>query len=99
MIVAVGSNAIMMFGYILAVLFCIGDYDAVSMASVPILEVYYQATKSKTAATVLLVMQMSMILIALFNCLASVSRLIWAFAKDNGLPYSNFLTKVSAATL
>lgn len=96
MIVSVASNALMMFGYLLAVLFCIGSYDAVSVAEVPILKVYYQATSFKAVATILVFFQMSIVLVALFNCLASVSRLLWGFARDKGLPYSDFFAQVSA---
>lgn len=41
-----------MFGYVLALLFSDGDYDAVKAFPLPILEVYLQAVKSQTAATI-----------------------------------------------
>lgn len=94
MLYSVSFNAILMFAYILAVLFCVGDYEAVKASPLPILEVYLQATKSLTVATVLVVVQAAINLLALFNCLASVSRLIWAFARDNGLPFSNFFSYI-----
>jgi len=31
----------------------------------------------------------------LFGCMASVSRLIWAFSRDHGLPFSGVLSKIS----
>jgi choline transport protein len=31
----------------------------------------------------------------LFGCMASVSRLIWAFSRDHGLPFSGFFSKIS----
>lgn len=99
MITAVLLNSVMMFAYVLAVLFFIGDHDAVTAARMPILEVYYQATQSKAAATIMVLMQTSILVLALFNCTASVSRLTWAFAKDKGLPFSEFFSKVSSSSL
>lgn len=99
MLYSVSFNAVLMFAYILAVLFCVGNYEAVKASPLPILEVYLQATKSLTVATVLVVIQAAINLLALFNCLASVSRLIWAFARDNGLPFSNFFSYVSSQHL
>lgn len=95
MITAVLLNSVMMFAYVITVLFCIGDFEAVSQARLPILEVYYQATHSKVAATIMVLMQTSILVLALFNCTASVSRLTWAFAKDKGLPFSDFFAYVS----
>lgn len=49
-------NAILLFGFIIAVLFCIGDFVKVVEWPLPILEIYYQATKSKAVSTVLVMM-------------------------------------------
>lgn len=88
-------NAVMLFSFCVALLFCMGDYETVTASPLPILEVYYQATKSKTAASVLVVLTACISAIALFNILASVSRLTWAFARDKGLPFSDTFSYVS----
>lgn len=36
----------------------------------------------------------SIVLISTFNIVASVSRLVWAFARDNGLPFARHFTHV-----
>lgn len=84
-------NSIMQWAYIVTLLFCIGDIVAVTNTPthLPIIEVYYEATKSTQATNVLVVMMVLTIFISLFNILASVSRLTWAFAGDNGVPFSN----------
>jgi amino acid transporter len=90
MIIAVTSNSIMQLAFMIAVMFCIGDVDQVinTPTLLPIIEVYYQATKSKAATNILVVMIALILFISLFNIFASVSRLTWAFARDNGLPFS-----------
>jgi choline transport protein len=94
MIFSVVVNAIMQFSYMITVLFCIGDIDRVSSSNLPIIEVYYQATGSKAATNVFLCMFMFSIFVSFFNIFASVSRLVWAFSRDNGLPFSAVFSKV-----
>jgi choline transport protein len=94
MIFSVVANAIMQFLYMITVLFCIGDVDRVSASSLPIIEVYYQATGSKAATNLFICMFMFSILVSFFNIFASVSRLIWAFSRDNGLPFSRVFAKI-----
>jgi amino acid transporter len=96
MIIAVTFNSIMQFAFMVAVMFCIGDVDQVTNTPtlLPIIEVYYQATKSKHATNLLVVMIALILFISLFNIFASVSRLTWAFARDNGLPFSKTFSYV-----
>ncbi|EON66704.1 hypothetical protein W97_05950 [Coniosporium apollinis CBS 100218] len=93
---AVVLNAIMALGFVIAMLFCIGDVDAVTNTPTgyPIIAIYYQATKSKAATNVLVAMISLLQCISLFGVYASVSRLAWTFAKDKGLPFSDFFARV-----
>jgi amino acid transporter len=86
----------MQFAFVICILFTIGDVDKVanSPTGLPIIEVYYQATKSKAAANVLIIMTALPIFLALFNVFASVSRLTWAFARDHGLPFPHIFSAV-----
>jgi amino acid transporter len=97
MVASVVMNAIMQFSFIICLLFTIGDMEKVSNTptALPIIEVYYEATGSKAATNLFVVMIAIIILIAFFNVFASVSRLVWAFSRDNGLPFSSFFSKVS----
>jgi hypothetical protein len=97
MIVSTLSNAIMQWGFIICLLFTIGDIEKVmaSPTGLPIIEVYYQATGSKAATNVLVLMSAFIIFFALFNVFASASRLIWAFARDHGLPFHHIFSAVS----
>lgn len=78
-------------------MYTLGDLDRVTKTptGLPIIEVYYQATKNKHATNLLVVMLEISFFIAQFNVFASVSRLIWSFATDKGLPFSNFFARVS----
>ncbi|KAJ5952461.1 amino acid permease [Penicillium vulpinum] len=89
-------NGVLAFSYLIAILYCMGDYaEAVtSPTGYPIITIAYQATGSKAAACVLMALGMLPGWIALFNGLASVTRLTWAFARDNGLPFSDFFAVV-----
>jgi choline transport protein len=90
------SNAIMQYAFAICLLFTIGDIDKVTntKTGLPLIEVYYLATKSKAATNVLVVATSFVITIAIFNNYASVSRLAWAFARDNGMPFANVFSQV-----
>lgn len=94
MIISVVVNATMQFLYLITVLFCIGDVDRVAASSLPIIEIYYQATGSMAATNLFVFMLLFIIMVSFFNVFASVSRLIWAFSRDNGLPFSHFVANV-----
>jgi choline transport protein len=94
MIFSVVVNATMQFLYMITVLFCIGDVDRVSASPLPIIEVYYQATGSRAATNVFVFMFIFIILVSFFNVFASVSRLVWAFSRDDGLPFSRLFVRV-----
>jgi choline transport protein len=90
-------NGGLAFGFVLVLLFCIGDVKEAldSPTGFPVMVIFYNATRSRTAATV---MQASITVIGLasnIGVVASVSRLTWAFARDGGLPFSNFFAHVS----
>lgn len=94
-------NATLAFGFLIALLFCLGDIDTVlsTPTSYPIIAIFVQATKSTAAGTV---MEVGLIIIAFasgFALLASVSRLTFAFARDGGLPFSNFFAYVRRTPL
>jgi amino acid transporter len=89
-------NGTLAFGFILVMLFCIGDIHAIlhSPTGFPIIAMFYQATGSVHATTA---MQSAITLIGFVSniaVVASVSRLTWAFARDGGLPYSRFFAHV-----
>lgn len=97
-IIACTVNAIMLFVFVLVLLFYLGPLDdTVISAPLPLIYVLYGATGSKAATNTLIALISFIIFFALFNVFASVSRLVWVFAKDNGLPFSDILAYVIAS--
>jgi choline transport protein len=96
MITTVVINSIIAYSFIFCLLFTIGDVATVSTSPTgyPIMEVYYEATKSKAGTNVMVAMLIIVIAISTFSMIASVSRLAWAFARDKGLPFSSFFSYV-----
>jgi amino acid transporter len=89
-------NGALAFSFILILLFCIGDLTAAlnTPTGFPSIQIFYSATGSIKAATV---MQCGITIIGLMSSIgvvASVSRLTWAFARDGGLPFSKFFAHV-----
>ena len=82
--------------YSVSMFFSLNNLDALfaTPTLVPILELFYQALRSKAGAIVL----ESMIIATGIGCqIAShtwQSRLCWSFARDRGLPFAGFLSKV-----
>lgn len=96
MVMSVLINGAFSFGFIICLLFTLGDLDAAlnTPTGYPIIEVLFQATNSTGATTGLMCLIVFIGLVALFGTLASVSRLVWAFARDRGLPFPDFFSYV-----
>lgn len=96
MVSAILSNSILQFAFIICVLYSIGDISVVlsDTTGLAIIQVYYQATGSKAWTTIFVLMLIIMIYFCATNILASVSRLTYAFARDRGLPFSDFFSTV-----
>lgn len=60
----------------------------------PLIEIVHQATRSSAATTTLYSFILAITMAAMFGTLASVSRMTWAFARDDGLPFSMYLKHV-----
>lgn len=88
-------------GFIMLVTFCftLGNIDDIlaNPDVMPFIQVFYNTTNSHVGTSV-----MTAILIILTTCgtitnVATASRQMFAFARDNGLPFSRFLSKVSTS--
>ena len=79
-------------------LFCVGDLMTVlqSPSQYPIIQIIYTATSSKAATTAMVCGLVSTLVFATFGTLASASRLVWAFARDNGFPFSQYFAHVNS---
>lgn len=99
MVWSIVINGVCGFAFIVVVLYSIVDVDAVlsngAATGFPIIEVFNQATRNPAAATAMMCGPILIFGMAIFGVTASVSRLTWAFARDNGLPFSSFLTVIT----
>ncbi|CAG9945859.1 unnamed protein product [Clonostachys rosea f. rosea IK726] len=80
--------------FILVMLFCAVDIDGLlaSATQSPLTEMIQQATGSYVASTVLTVAVALCFVNGANGCVTSGSRLIWAMARDNGTPFSRYLS-------
>jgi choline transport protein len=85
-------------GWIMAITFCYCVGDTMSVLTTPFgtpfIQVFVNTTGSVGGATALTVL---MLVIAIFACVAVMatnSRQLFAFARDNGVPFSNTFSKV-----
>ncbi|KAF2471005.1 putative amino acid permease [Lindgomyces ingoldianus] len=89
-------NGALGFAMIIAILFCIGDVDnaLATPTGYPFIEIFRNATQSTAGATAMTSILIALIIFATFGYVASASRQLWAFARDQGLPFSNVIAKV-----
>ncbi|KAF2190091.1 amino acid transporter [Zopfia rhizophila CBS 207.26] len=82
--------------FLLLCLFSISDITAVleTPTGYPIIEILRQVTRTYAGATAIMSFILSITMAAMFGTLASVSRLTWAFARDDGLPFSGYFKRV-----
>ncbi|KAJ5999723.1 hypothetical protein N7481_000132 [Penicillium waksmanii] len=84
------------FPFACACMNAITDVDAVlnTPSGLPLIEIYYQSTQSKSASSVLL----ALFAICFFGCSVAngttCSRTLWAVSRDNMLPFSKVWSKI-----
>jgi amino acid transporter len=89
-------NGILGFVFLIVTLFTMGDIRLVlgSHTSHAMIVIFFNATRSKVGTTVMISIFTMIAIFAATTAMTSTSRLMWAFARDNGLPFSGFLTKL-----
>ena len=90
-------NGILGFAIVIAVLFCLGDITAATdtPTGYPFIEVFLQATDSVNLTTFMSAIILLMGISSQIALLAAASRMMWAFARDRGLPGWWILNKVA----
>jgi choline transport protein len=90
------SNSIMGFLMLVTVCFCLGDVESIisSKTGFPHIQVFYNATGSLAGASALTAITTVMAIFGCVNNVATSSRQLYAFARDNGIPFGAFLSKV-----
>jgi len=93
-------NGLLGFGMLLTVLFCIGSIqNALTPATgFTFMEVFQEALGSNGFATGLTALLLVLFIFCAVAVLAAASRVTWAFARDDGLPGSSWIKKVSPSS-
>ena len=96
MVFSVLLNGALAFGMLLAVLFCAGDIGAAAQdsKSYPFITIFVNGVNSDAGATAMASLVVVLSLCAAIGNLAAASRMMWAFARDKGLPWSGILSRV-----
>ena len=97
MIIALFISGALTIAFSIALLFCIGDITTAlsSPTKYPIIQIFHTATGSKGITTAMVCALVTTLVFATFGTLASASRLTWAFARDKGIPFSDFWAHVN----
>ena len=82
--------------FLISICFCIGDIDSTanSITGIPLIEIFYNSTGSIVGTCFLGSFFIVIIIIANNALLAEGSRVLFAFARDRGLPFSTVFAKV-----
>lgn len=77
------------------------DFELMTLSnerySVPIYEIWYQATRSRTAATLFMAILLTAAIVALIAVQQTASRLTWSFARDNALVGSRWVGNIHSS--
>lgn len=93
MCVAMGLGTGLVFQ--ICLLFIIRDVDAVVTAATgPLIEIYLQATDSKVGTVCLVLFPLVCLVFGTVGIMATSTRMVYAFARDRGLPFSRVFAKV-----
>ncbi|KAI5957500.1 hypothetical protein KGF57_003194 [Candida theae] len=88
------------FSYCIGIFFCIKNLDAVltTNTGLPFLEILHQSTGSRGAALGLGILLVLTSFGCTIGCHTWSARICWGFARDNGLPFSKYLSRVNDKT-
>lgn len=95
MVLAVAIGASSTFVVLMVFLFVLADFQGViESANGPLLEIIYQAVRSRAGAVCLLMFPVCSMAFTATALLTTSSRMSQAFARDRGLPFSSTLAKI-----
>ncbi|KAK4216303.1 choline transport protein [Rhypophila decipiens] len=96
-------NGSLAFAMIIALMFCLTDLEAALGASqtmfYPFLHVFYAAVGSTTGACLMAGVVLVLAIASSVSLYASASRMLWSFSRDRGLPFSQYLVRLSSNNL
>jgi hypothetical protein len=90
-------NGVLGLALLIALLFCLGDVTAAlnTPTGFPFIEIFAQATNSNAGATTMTCLILLLLAASGSGCMATASRLLWSFSRDNAVPFSGYISRVS----
>ncbi|KAF5266657.1 hypothetical protein FOXYS1_2496 [Fusarium oxysporum] len=96
--ISIGATIILgvitVIGWNIGLMYVIKDVQGLIASGAPIMEVYNQALGSKTATTIWSVYYILVFYNIILNLLVFSSRILWSFARDGGVPYSSYVSRL-----
>lgn len=95
-LLSLGINGALGFGMLLAVLYCLGNIQDTfnTLTGFPFIAIFQQATISFAGSSAMVAIVFILGVCSEIALLAAASRMMWAFARDRGLPGWWLLSKV-----
>ncbi|KAJ9645999.1 hypothetical protein H2199_003042 [Coniosporium tulheliwenetii] len=89
-------NAVFGLGMIITVIFVWGDMDeiALSPTGYPFIQIFYNITHSYAGTNIMTAIIIVTLTACVIATVATASRQVWSFARDNGPPFSAILSRV-----
>jgi choline transport protein len=96
MVGSVAVNGLLGLVYCIVLLFCLGDLDELlaTTTGFPFMQLFLNSTNSRAGASVLSILVSLMAVAGAFAGLLSTSRTAWAFARDGGMPFSEYFAHI-----
>lgn len=85
------------FVMMVTILYCLGDVDSVlnTETAFPFIQIFFNSVGSIAGATVMAAVVLTLTWSCAIGITTTASRMTWSFARDNGLPASRLLSRVS----
>ena len=101
MMSSVAVNGVLGFIMLVTLCFTLGDVDAVldSPTEFPFIQIFYNTTGSLAATNAMTAVLVVTLTASTITEVATASRQLWSFARDEGLPFSSFFAYVSKITI
>ena len=91
------ANAFLGLIMVFTLIFTMGDLEQIAQTPTgyPFIQVFLNATGSKAGTTVMTLCIILPLTGSVIACIATASRQIWSFARDQGIPFSGTIRHVS----
>jgi len=88
------------FAMMVTILYCLGDVESVlnSKTAFPFIQIFFNSVGNVAGATVMAAVVLALTWACSIGITTTASRMTWSFARDNGLPMSRYLSRVSPRT-